>query len=155
LLNEKSVEICSLIGVCYHNHHAQERIPSQLYIMANYIFPWNMHSICVLQHNIEVLAAMHFAASVHLKTEVLSIKILSDICLFQTSPESPGIFILLQRIFRSQSPEQLKTIAVQVGLTDDNYQVTMVTIVSRVTAKYMYPVTRDENSRVYSFRLSW
>jgi len=41
------------------------------------------------------------------------------VCLFQTSPESPGIFVLLQKIFRVQSPENISTLAKSVGFTDD------------------------------------
>ena len=48
-------------------------------------------------------------------------KISSDI--FQTSPESPAIFILLQKIFKSQPISELKRIALEKGLTEDEFQV--------------------------------
>lgn len=42
------------------------------------------------------------------------------ICLFQTSPESPGIFTLLQKLFRAQSPEQISSLAKSIGFSDDD-----------------------------------
>ncbi len=47
----------------------------------------------------------------------------SLICLLQTSPESPGIFLLFQKLFRAQSVNQLKDVAMQQGFTDDEFQV--------------------------------
>ncbi|XP_077361575.1 dipeptidyl peptidase 3 [Festucalex cinctus] len=46
--------------------------------------------------------------------------------LLQTSPESPVIFVLLQRIFRKQSPEQLEAVATAVGLSSEEYQAFLV-----------------------------
>ena len=40
----------------------------------------------------------------------------SLICLFQTSPESPLIFVLLQRLFASQPIDQLKDSAKAAGV---------------------------------------
>ncbi|XP_041351140.1 dipeptidyl peptidase 3-like [Gigantopelta aegis] len=39
------------------------------------------------------------------------------IVLLQTSPESPGIFVLLQKLFRAQSVETLEKLALQKGLS--------------------------------------
>lgn len=46
----------------------------------------------------------------------------SLICLLQTSPESPGIYLLLLRIFRRQSVEELHTLATPSCLTDSEFQ---------------------------------
>ncbi|XP_054610474.1 dipeptidyl peptidase 3 [Dunckerocampus dactyliophorus] len=46
--------------------------------------------------------------------------------LLQTSPESPAIFVLLQRIFRKQTPAQLEHVARAVGLTSEQYQAFLV-----------------------------
>ncbi|KAM9780860.1 dipeptidyl peptidase 3 [Syngnathus typhle] len=46
--------------------------------------------------------------------------------LLQTSPESPVIFVLLQRIFRKQSPAQLQAVATAAGLTSEEYQAFLV-----------------------------
>lgn len=43
--------------------------------------------------------------------------------LLQTSPESADIFVLLQRIFRKQTPAQLEQVATAAGLTSEEYQV--------------------------------
>lgn len=43
--------------------------------------------------------------------------------LLQTSPESADIFVLLQRIFRKQTPEQLEQVAKAAGLSSEEYQV--------------------------------
>lgn len=45
------------------------------------------------------------------------------VVLLQTSPESPSIYVLLQRIFRKQTPAQLDAVAAAVGLSSDEYQV--------------------------------
>ncbi|KAK7104572.1 dipeptidyl peptidase 3-like isoform X2 [Littorina saxatilis] len=44
------------------------------------------------------------------------------IVLVQTSPESPGIFLLLQRVFRGQPLEKLKTAAVSNGVDEEQFQ---------------------------------
>ncbi|XP_061659587.1 dipeptidyl peptidase 3 [Syngnathoides biaculeatus] len=46
--------------------------------------------------------------------------------LLQTSPESPVIFVLLQRIFRKQSPAQLEAVATSAGLSSEEYQAFLV-----------------------------
>lgn len=43
--------------------------------------------------------------------------------LLQTSPESAEIFVLLQKIFRKQTPSQLAEVATAAGLSTDEYQV--------------------------------
>uniref|UniRef100_A0AAQ4PP70 Dipeptidyl peptidase 3 n=1 Tax=Gasterosteus aculeatus aculeatus TaxID=481459 RepID=A0AAQ4PP70_GASAC len=43
--------------------------------------------------------------------------------LLQTSPESANIFVLLQKIFRKQTPEQLEQVATSTGLSSEEYQV--------------------------------
>lgn len=47
------------------------------------------------------------------------------ICLLQTSPESPGIFLLLQELFRGQSLASLRELATGTtcGLTNEEYNV--------------------------------
>lgn len=47
------------------------------------------------------------------------------ICLFQTSPESPGIFLMLQKLFAAETVEQLKEKALKAvdGLQDAEFQV--------------------------------
>lgn len=47
-------------------------------------------------------------------------------CLFQTSPESPGIFLLLQKLFRAQSAVDLKELGTKVGLTGDEYRAFLI-----------------------------
>ncbi|XP_061754696.1 dipeptidyl peptidase 3 isoform X1 [Nerophis ophidion] len=46
--------------------------------------------------------------------------------LLQTSPESPTIFVLLQRIFRKQTPAQLEHVARAAGLSSEEYQAFLV-----------------------------
>ncbi|XP_076464886.1 dipeptidyl peptidase 3-like [Babylonia areolata] len=48
------------------------------------------------------------------------------IVLFQTSPESPGIYLLLQRVFRNHSIEDLKTAATANGVSDEDFQAFLV-----------------------------
>lgn len=42
---------------------------------------------------------------------------------FQTSPESPGIYLLLHKLFRSQSIEELQSAAEAQGVTKDEFHV--------------------------------
>ncbi|XP_072277432.1 dipeptidyl peptidase 3 isoform X3 [Pyxicephalus adspersus] len=44
------------------------------------------------------------------------------IVLFQTSPESPAIYVLLNRLFRAQEPSVLHGVALCQGLTEDEFQ---------------------------------
>uniref|UniRef100_A0A8C9X434 Dipeptidyl peptidase 3 n=1 Tax=Sander lucioperca TaxID=283035 RepID=A0A8C9X434_SANLU len=46
--------------------------------------------------------------------------------LLQTSPESADIFVLLQRIFRKQTPAQLEQVATAAGLSSEEYQAFLV-----------------------------
>uniref|UniRef100_A0A3Q1GZG7 Dipeptidyl peptidase 3 n=1 Tax=Acanthochromis polyacanthus TaxID=80966 RepID=A0A3Q1GZG7_9TELE len=46
--------------------------------------------------------------------------------LLQTSPESANIFVLLQRIFRKQTPAQLEQVATAAGLSSEEYQAFLV-----------------------------
>uniref|UniRef100_A0A8C5E167 Dipeptidyl peptidase 3 n=1 Tax=Gouania willdenowi TaxID=441366 RepID=A0A8C5E167_GOUWI len=46
--------------------------------------------------------------------------------LLQTSPESANIFVLLQRIFRKQTPAQLEKDATAAGLSSEEYQAFLV-----------------------------
>lgn len=46
--------------------------------------------------------------------------------LLQTSPESPSIYVLLQRLFRKQAPAQLQSVASAAGLNSDEYQAFLV-----------------------------
>ncbi|KAG7232468.1 hypothetical protein INR49_008828, partial [Caranx melampygus] len=46
--------------------------------------------------------------------------------LLQTSPESANIFVLLQRIFRKQTPSQLAQVATAAGLNSEEYQAFLV-----------------------------
>ena len=47
------------------------------------------------------------------------------ICLFQTSPESPGIFLLLQKLFKAETVEELKQRSMKAveGLVENEFQV--------------------------------
>lgn len=45
------------------------------------------------------------------------------VVLLQTSPESANIFVLLQRIFRKETPEELEKVAATVGLSSEEYKV--------------------------------
>lgn len=45
------------------------------------------------------------------------------VVLLQTSPESANIFVLLQRIFRKQKPVQLEQVAMEAGLSSEEYMV--------------------------------
>ena len=45
------------------------------------------------------------------------------ICLFQTSPEAPLIFLLLQKLFKAEDVTVLKEKALKAGLIDDEFQV--------------------------------
>ncbi|XP_038072847.1 dipeptidyl peptidase 3-like [Patiria miniata] len=44
------------------------------------------------------------------------------ICLFQTSPESPVIYLLLQKLFKTEPVGALKEKAVKAGLTENEFQ---------------------------------
>uniref|UniRef100_A0A674P8Y7 Dipeptidyl peptidase 3 n=1 Tax=Takifugu rubripes TaxID=31033 RepID=A0A674P8Y7_TAKRU len=46
--------------------------------------------------------------------------------LLQTSPESADIFVLLQRIFRKETPAQLEQVATAVGLSAEEYKAFLV-----------------------------
>ncbi|CAL1573218.1 unnamed protein product [Knipowitschia caucasica] len=48
------------------------------------------------------------------------------VVLLQTSPESPNIFVLLQKVFRKQTPAQLEKVATSVGLSSEEYQAFLV-----------------------------
>lgn len=48
------------------------------------------------------------------------------IVLFQTSPESPAIYVLLNRLFRAEEPSVLHGVAQSQGLTDEEYQALLV-----------------------------
>ncbi|XP_029029652.1 dipeptidyl peptidase 3 isoform X2 [Betta splendens] len=48
------------------------------------------------------------------------------VVLLQTSPESANIFVLLQRIFRKQKPEQLEQVAAEAGLNSEEYTAFLV-----------------------------
>lgn len=50
----------------------------------------------------------------------------SLICLFQTSPESPGIFLLFQKIFREETATELKAVALSNGLTEEEFQAFLI-----------------------------
>ncbi|KAK7925906.1 hypothetical protein WMY93_008216 [Mugilogobius chulae] len=48
------------------------------------------------------------------------------VVLLQTSPESPNIFVLLQKVFRKQTPAQLEKVGTSVGLSSEEYQAFLV-----------------------------
>uniref|UniRef100_A0AAR2JCZ2 Dipeptidyl peptidase 3 n=1 Tax=Pygocentrus nattereri TaxID=42514 RepID=A0AAR2JCZ2_PYGNA len=48
------------------------------------------------------------------------------VVLLQTSPESPTIYVLLQKIFRKQPPAQLEAVATAAGLSSEEYQAFLV-----------------------------
>uniref|UniRef100_A0A7N6ALX2 Dipeptidyl peptidase 3 n=1 Tax=Anabas testudineus TaxID=64144 RepID=A0A7N6ALX2_ANATE len=51
------------------------------------------------------------------------------VVLLQTSPESANIFVLLQRIFRKQNPVQLEQVAVEAGLSSEEYMAKLKALV--------------------------
>ena len=58
-------------------------------------------------------------------------------CLFeQTSPESPGIYLLLQKLFRSQTVEDLQDAAKLADLSDEEFKV--VSLPNEFETKPMY-----------------
>ena len=46
--------------------------------------------------------------------------------MFQTSPESPGIFVLLQKLFGVQSPEEVSTLALTIGFSEEDVKVSEI-----------------------------
>ncbi|KAK3745455.1 hypothetical protein RRG08_046114 [Elysia crispata] len=48
------------------------------------------------------------------------------IVLFQTSPESPGIFVLLQKLFGVQSPEEVSTLALTIGFSEEDVKAFLI-----------------------------
>uniref|UniRef100_A0A4W4DY76 Dipeptidyl peptidase 3 n=1 Tax=Electrophorus electricus TaxID=8005 RepID=A0A4W4DY76_ELEEL len=48
------------------------------------------------------------------------------VVLLQTSPESPYVYVLLQRLFRKQAPAQLEAVADAAGLSSEEYQAFLV-----------------------------
>ncbi|KAI4887872.1 hypothetical protein NFI96_015080, partial [Prochilodus magdalenae] len=48
------------------------------------------------------------------------------VVLLQTSPESPTIYVLLQKVFRKQPPAQLEAVATAAGLSSEEYQAFLV-----------------------------
>uniref|UniRef100_H3A2H9 Dipeptidyl peptidase 3 n=1 Tax=Latimeria chalumnae TaxID=7897 RepID=H3A2H9_LATCH len=48
------------------------------------------------------------------------------VVLLQTSPESPVIYVLLTKIFRSQAPAELEPVATVAGLSSDEFQALLV-----------------------------
>lgn len=55
--------------------------------------------------------------------------------LLQTSPESADIFVLLQRIFRKETPAQLEQVATAVGLSTEEYKVNRLLVLRRTLLK--------------------
>lgn len=55
--------------------------------------------------------------------------------LLQTSPESADIFVLLQRIFRKETPAQLEQVATAVGLSAEEYKVNRILELRRTLLK--------------------
>ncbi|XP_042296673.1 dipeptidyl peptidase 3 [Sceloporus undulatus] len=48
------------------------------------------------------------------------------VVLLQTSPESPAIYVLVSRLFRTQDPTELGEVARSLGLSDEEYQAILV-----------------------------
>ncbi|XP_020633012.3 dipeptidyl peptidase 3 [Pogona vitticeps] len=48
------------------------------------------------------------------------------VVLLQTSPESPAIYVLLSRLFRTQDPAELGELARSLGLSEEEYQALLV-----------------------------
>ncbi|BFZ07144.1 hypothetical protein BsWGS_10183 [Bradybaena similaris] len=48
------------------------------------------------------------------------------IVLFQTSPESPGLFVLLQRLFRAQTPKEILELAQSLGFSTEEQEAFLI-----------------------------
>lgn len=51
------------------------------------------------------------------------------VVLVQTSPESPAIYALLQKLFRKQTPAELEKVATEAGLSSEEYQVSSMQVI--------------------------
>ena len=65
--------------------------------------------------------------------------------LLQTSPESANIFVLLQRIFRKQTPSKLAQVATAAGLSSEEYQVPSLLVFgcSYYLSTHFHPQTKE------------
>lgn len=52
----------------------------------------------------------------------------SLVCLFQTSPESPEAFVLFQKLFKGQPFDEIKSLAAESGLSEEEFQAMMIFI---------------------------
>ena len=46
-----------------------------------------------------------------------------QIIIFQTSPESPEAFVLFQKLFKGQPFDEIKSLAAESGLSEEEFQV--------------------------------
>ncbi len=71
--------------------------------------------------------------------------------LLQTSPESADIFVLLQRIFRKQTPAQLEQVATAAGLSAEEYQVHSLCVFGCFWCRHTFLSTNRYNTCVKIF----
>lgn len=62
------------------------------------------------------------------------------IVLIQTSPESANIYVLLQKMFRAQAPQQLEAAATAAGLSAEEYQVKQPVMNTKINIRSVFIV---------------
>lgn len=64
------------------------------------------------------------------------------VVLLQTSPESPAIYVLLQKLFRKQTTAELEKVASEAGLSPEEYQV-RTTTTSCILSNHSYLAVQE------------
>lgn len=73
------------------------------------------------------------------------------VVLLQTSPESPEIYVLLQKLFRKQTPAELEKVASEAGLTSEEYKVSITVIMNSHST---FPLKTMHQSTVHLIEIS-